>query len=185
MAERSAVTLLFLCGVRLRTILWTDFAEQKRPLFPSAPIGRAGSAKMETLDKLVRHARARQGLTQDELAKATGTTVSRISRIERASELLGFPKAPKLAKALGLEHRIVVAAILQSLVQRAGLKYDVALHQNGSSASSRSESSLKFHVCSARVPAAIPSKRSGTPHTSATASVMASAERRRRYAREK
>jgi transcriptional regulator with XRE-family HTH domain len=86
---------------------------------------------METLDKLVRHARARQGLTQDELARATGTTVSRISRIERASELLGFPKAPKLAKALGLEHRTVVAAILQSLVQRAGLRYDVALHQNG------------------------------------------------------
>jgi transcriptional regulator with XRE-family HTH domain len=85
----------------------------------------------DTLDKLVRTARARQGLTQDELAKATGTTVSRISRIERASELLGFSKSQRLARALGLEHRVVVAAILRSLLQRAGLKYDVLLHQNG------------------------------------------------------
>lgn len=70
-------------------------------------------------------------MTQDELAKATRTTVSRISRIERASELLGFSKAPRLARALQLEHRVVVTAILQSLLQRAGLRFDVALHRHG------------------------------------------------------
>jgi transcriptional regulator with XRE-family HTH domain len=87
---------------------------------------------MNTLDKLVRRARVRQGMTQDELAKATRTTVSRISRIERASELLGFSKATRLARALNLEHRVVITAILQSLLQRAGLRFDVALHPNGS-----------------------------------------------------
>ena len=80
-----------------------------------------------TLDKLIRQARLERGLTQDELAKATKTTVSRISRIERGSELLGFPKSALLARALKLEHREVVAAILKSLVRRSGLKYDVKL----------------------------------------------------------
>lgn len=80
-----------------------------------------------TLDKLIRQARIERGLTQDELAKATKTTVSRISRIERGSELLGFPKSALLARALKLEHRQVVAAILKSLVRRSGLKYDVKL----------------------------------------------------------
>lgn len=81
----------------------------------------------ETLDKLVRKTREAQGLTQYDVAQATKTTVSRVSRIERGSELLGFPKSSKLAKCLKLEHKRVVTAILQSLVERAGLTYTVKL----------------------------------------------------------
>lgn len=81
----------------------------------------------ETLDKLVKRARGDLAMTQEELARATNTTVSRISRIERGSELFGFPKSARLAKALKLDHSRVVAAILRSLVLRAGLKYDVSL----------------------------------------------------------
>lgn len=81
----------------------------------------------ETLDKLVRKTREAQGLTQYDVAQATKTTVSRVSRIERGSELLGFPKSSKLAKCLKLEHKRVVTAILQSLVARAGLSYTVKL----------------------------------------------------------
>lgn len=81
----------------------------------------------ETLDKLVRKTREAQGLTQYDVAQATKTTVSRVSRIERGSELLGFPKSSKLAKCLKLDHKRVVTAILQSLVARAGLNYTVKL----------------------------------------------------------
>lgn len=81
----------------------------------------------ETLDKLVRKTREAHGLTQYDVAQATRTTVSRVSRIERGSELLGFPKSAKLAKCLKLDHKRVVTAILQSLVTRAGLDYVVKL----------------------------------------------------------
>jgi transcriptional regulator with XRE-family HTH domain len=81
----------------------------------------------ETLDTLVRRTREERGFTQLDLAQATRTTVSRISRIERGSELLGFPKSTKLAKCLNLDHKRVITAILQSLVSRAELKLEVKL----------------------------------------------------------
>jgi transcriptional regulator with XRE-family HTH domain len=81
----------------------------------------------ETLDTLLRKSREVRGLTQLEVAQATRTTVSRISRIERGSELLGFPKSTKLAKYLNLEHKRVIGAILQSLVARAELALEVKL----------------------------------------------------------
>lgn len=86
----------------------------------------------ESLDTLLRKSRTNQGLTQYDVAKATRTTVSRISRIERGSELLGFPKSQRLAKCLGVDHRQIVASILKSLLVRANLKLDVKL-TNGSS----------------------------------------------------
>ncbi len=85
----------------------------------------------ETLDKLVRGTRDKLGLTQQQLAKATKTTVSRISRIERGSELLGFPKSARLAKCLKLDHTKIVASILQSLLERAELGYEVKLLKVG------------------------------------------------------
>ena len=86
----------------------------------------------ETLDKLVRKARDAAGLTQLEVAQATRTTVSRISRIERGSELLGFPKSARLAKCLKLDHKKVVTSILQSLLHRAELDdYEVRLLKAG------------------------------------------------------
>jgi transcriptional regulator with XRE-family HTH domain len=85
----------------------------------------------QTLDTLVRTKRGDLGLTQHRLAKATRTTVSRISRIERGSELLGFPKSARLAKCLKLEHKQVVASILKSLLERADLEYDVRLLKAG------------------------------------------------------
>jgi transcriptional regulator with XRE-family HTH domain len=81
----------------------------------------------ETLDELVRKTREACGFTQSAVAQATRTTVSRISRIERGSELLGFPKSVKLAKCLNLEHKRVVTAMLQSLLERAGLTMKVQL----------------------------------------------------------
>ncbi len=85
----------------------------------------------DTLDTLVRRARDSRGLTQYDLAQATRTTVSRISRIERGSELLGFPKSQRLAKCLKLDHKLVVTAILQSLMARAELDYVVKLLKPG------------------------------------------------------
>lgn len=81
----------------------------------------------ETLDTLVRTAREARGFTQHDVAQATRTTVSRISRIERGSELLGFPKVLRLSKCLNLDPKRVVAAILQSLVERAELPFQVRL----------------------------------------------------------
>jgi transcriptional regulator with XRE-family HTH domain len=85
----------------------------------------------ESLDVLLRKSRHNQGLTQFDVAKATRTTVSRISRIERGSELLGFPKSTRLAKCLKLDHKRVVASILKSLLVRANLKLDVRLLKAG------------------------------------------------------
>lgn len=85
----------------------------------------------ETLDALVRRTREARGLTQHDVAQATRTTVSRISRIERGSELLGFPKSARLAKCLKLDHKRVISAILQSLVARAELDYRVRLLASG------------------------------------------------------
>jgi transcriptional regulator with XRE-family HTH domain len=85
----------------------------------------------EPLDTLLRSCRHNQGLTQHDVAKATRTTVSRISRIERGSELLGFPKSARLSKCLKLDHRRVVASILKSLLDRAGLELDVRLLKAG------------------------------------------------------
>ncbi len=85
----------------------------------------------EPLDTLLRKSRQSQGLTQHDVAKATRTTVSRISRIERGSELLGFPKSSRLAKCLKLDHKRVVASILKSLLERAELDHDVRLLKPG------------------------------------------------------
>ncbi len=85
----------------------------------------------EPLDTLLRKSRQNQGLTQYDVAKATRTTVSRISRIERGSELLGFPKSSRLAKCLKLDHKRVVASILKSLLERADLDHDVKLLKPG------------------------------------------------------
>jgi transcriptional regulator with XRE-family HTH domain len=81
----------------------------------------------EPLDNLLRTSRQTQGLTQYDVAKATRTTVSRISRIERGSELLGFPKSARLAKCLKLDHKQVIASILKSLLVRADLDNDIRL----------------------------------------------------------
>jgi transcriptional regulator with XRE-family HTH domain len=85
----------------------------------------------EPLDTLLRKARNSQGLTQHDVAKATRTTVSRISRIERGSELLGFPKSTRLAKCLKLDHKQVIASILKSLLVRADLTMDIRLLKPG------------------------------------------------------
>jgi transcriptional regulator with XRE-family HTH domain len=82
---------------------------------------------IDTLDTLVRRARDARGLTQLDLARATRTTVSRISRIERGSELLGFGKTARLAQCLKLDHKKLVASVLQSLMARAELEYAVKL----------------------------------------------------------
>jgi transcriptional regulator with XRE-family HTH domain len=81
----------------------------------------------DSLDNLLRNSRQHKGLTQYDVAKATRTTVSRISRIERGSELLGFPKSARLAKCLNLDHKQVIASILKSLLVRAELDHDVRL----------------------------------------------------------
>jgi transcriptional regulator with XRE-family HTH domain len=81
----------------------------------------------DSLDNLLRNSRQNKGLTQYDVAKATRTTVSRISRIERGSELLGFPKSARLAKCLNLDHKQVIASILKSLLVRAELDHDVRL----------------------------------------------------------
>lgn len=85
----------------------------------------------DTLDQLVRRTRLSRGLTQLEVAQATRTTVSRISRIERGSELLGFPKSARLAKCLKIEHKPVLASILRSLLVRGELSYQVSLLKAG------------------------------------------------------
>lgn len=85
----------------------------------------------ESLDTLLRKSRQTQGLTQFDVAKATRTTVSRISRIERGSELLGFAKSSRLAKCLKLEHKRVIESILKSLLDRAELDHDVRLLKGG------------------------------------------------------
>lgn len=85
----------------------------------------------ESLDTLLRKCRQNQGLTQFDVAKATRTTVSRISRIERGSELLGFPKSSRLAKCLKLDHKRVIESILKSLLDRADLNHDVRLLKAG------------------------------------------------------
>lgn len=85
----------------------------------------------DTLDTLVRRIRDKRGLTQHDVAVATKTTVSRISRIERASELLGFSKSARLAKCLQIDQKQIVAAILQSLMARAELDYEVKLIKAG------------------------------------------------------
>ena len=85
----------------------------------------------DTLDVLVRRTRESRGLTQFDLSQATRTTVSRISRIERGSELLGFPKSARLSKCLNIAHKTVLASILQSLIARADLGFEVKLLKGG------------------------------------------------------
>lgn len=82
---------------------------------------------MKPPDTLTRRTRDTLGLSQSALARSVKTTVSRVSRVERGTELFGFAKTARLAQCLKLDHKKVVASVLQSLVDRAELNCEVKL----------------------------------------------------------
>ena len=58
---------------------------------------------------LLRNARKKSGLTQDELARRLRTTKSAISRIENHAEDIRFSTLKRVAEALGKELRIAIS----------------------------------------------------------------------------
>jgi transcriptional regulator with XRE-family HTH domain len=83
---------------------------------------------VDTLDQVIRAAREQRGITQQELAQALRTTVSRVSRLERGVEVIAVPKAARLAKCLQIDVKSVVTALLQSLIARDGVAAAVRLN---------------------------------------------------------
>lgn len=80
---------------------------------------------MRNLGNLMREARSAAGVTQAEIASTLGTTVSRVSRVERGAELFSLERVMQLAKLLRVPLERALAATLQDLLERDELDYDV------------------------------------------------------------
>ena len=61
------------------------------------------------IGELLRNARHKRGITQDELARRLQTTKSAISRIENHAEDIRLSTLKKVAEALGKELRIAIS----------------------------------------------------------------------------
>ena len=61
------------------------------------------------IGQLLRNARHKSGITQDELARRLRTTKSAISRIENHAEDIRLSTLKKVAEALGKELRIAIS----------------------------------------------------------------------------
>lgn len=73
----------------------------------------------------MREARSTAGVTQAEIASTLGTTVSRVSRVERGAELFSLERVMQLAKLLQVPLERALAATLQDLLERDELAYEV------------------------------------------------------------
>jgi transcriptional regulator with XRE-family HTH domain len=81
------------------------------------------------LSTTLRAAREASGLSQRQLATLVRTHPTRISRIEAGAEMLGLEKTGVYAKALGVEHAVLVQGAAQALVDRESLRYRVRVQR--------------------------------------------------------
>lgn len=80
----------------------------------------------------MREARSAAGVTQAEIASTLGTTVSRVSRVERGAELFSLERVMQLSKLLKVPLERALAATLQDLLERDELEYTVAVAKKAS-----------------------------------------------------
>jgi transcriptional regulator with XRE-family HTH domain len=80
----------------------------------------------------MREARSTAGVTQAEIASTLGTTVSRVSRVERGAELFSVERVSQLAKLLRVPLERALAATLQDLLERDELDYKVDVSKKAS-----------------------------------------------------
>jgi len=80
----------------------------------------------------MREARSAAGVTQAEIASTLGTTVSRVSRVERGAELFSLERVMQLSKLLKVPLERALAATLQDLLERDELDYTVVVEKKAS-----------------------------------------------------
>ena len=79
------------------------------------------------LGQMIRTAREKKGLSQNELDKLLGSSHGRVSSWERGAAIMKLDRTTKIADVLSISQAPLVAAALQMMLDQAELDYKVAV----------------------------------------------------------
>lgn len=78
-----------------------------------------------TVGEFIATWRSSEEISQKDLSKTIGISVSNLCDIEKGRQLVSPAKAEQIAKAMGVRPQLLVRLAIEEALQEAGLKYSI------------------------------------------------------------